>query len=315
MTTTTTRMEEYLIRLNGQAMSLLWEGNEGEAMRLLRHGLAMAQQHHQQSQCQNHEGSSTTTASGEDDDDNGQRLMILESLDLIDVTERTTNRKYLVQQGLRFSRHIMVAQQQAAHHTCNDKTSLLQEEEEEEAEAFIREALNNMTRMMHCNGGSDKENHNTQMMDDDEEEQNEESPVKNIILPLTVDYLFAVMALNMAVIHHENGLSRGIRSALNIARHCYQAALQTLLPFLSSTENNINAGDLQCFVKLLWTQLGHVAAVLDDALLLGLCHGHLAKMQHDDCHINEDNSNNKSTTSSDNITSMMQEAVRLAPAA
>lgn len=290
----TSTMEDCLMRLNGRAMSLLWEGHEDAAVKFLERGLVIAQRHQQQLQLQQRQGNKVMIASNHANVT--PRMMRLEALDLTDVTERTSSEHNLVQQGLRFSRNILLTQ------TVPDETLSLPEDDHHHSVYSDNAASTKEVPEMMM-----EENPQEQCCDDEEQQE-----TRCLTLPLTLDNTYAAMAYNLAVIHHENGLSRGIRHALGHARQWYQAALSKLEHASSATgtdNTNVLSSSLRHVWILLWTNLGHVAVFLDDPVLVCICRCHVAKIE------KGDNSSGDSDKDESMMLRMMQKENCFAPAA
>lgn len=90
----------------------------------------------------------------------------------------------------------------------------------------------------------------------------------------TVAGLYAILAYNLGVIYHENGLARGVRQDLGQARAWYQKALLVMRQHSNNSQPQPQQQQWMVPDRIylgLYTNLGHVAAFLEDDWSMRIC--------------------------------------------
>lgn len=228
---------KHLMRLNTAALAQLWQGREGDAVKLFRRGLLTAKAELQKQQERQH---LTTAATPPTFMDDGHAAMAyfytksLASVELVDVLgtwdtpclllgqPETTSHDGVGGQGgggFLLYRHVLMVSD------CCDAQDLAAT-----TAAILARADT----------------------DDDA-----------VAAGWTVAAVYALLAYNLGVIRHETGLARGVVTDLGRARVLYQSALQCLREEAAACSHVVYPAPVR-LVLALFSNLGHVAGYFQD---------------------------------------------------
>lgn len=259
-------VERYLTCLNTEAFSELCLGDQDQAIACLQEGLTLAKA--QLQQFDEEEASQLPLNAQhqqlqlhEDDDFFSSRLLPLELRDVLG-TWGTPSTRYQTQGGFLFYRNVFLI------------------DNEEESDQSINETFENSEGMLRPTTNpapsvAQPPSLNSHNGDNSNDNDHWDLPT-----------IYALLAYNLGVIHHELGFSaHGNFADLGQARHWYQAGLLCLhiaarvqarsVGFLRTTPKRL--------VMALFSNLGHVAGYLDDGVSMDICWQGMGEML---CQIN-----------------------------
>lgn len=288
-------LEHELLCMNTEALSLLWAGNEDDALALLTRAFALA----------------TENAAAHGSNESHRNVIVplhtnhpntnnivphISSLDMSHVMELASDNRLVQWEGFSFTKQVFLVE------------GIEEEQDEQEDED---EAMNGQDEVVEGEQQGREEKQPEREKNSDQAVQEEHVSSTTILPTQVMDTLFlspsmlfnvqkqlqgwtlaqiaALLSYNLAVIHHENGLARGSISSLGRARYYYSQAARIAcgddysamesLVFPTLLQGAIVQSKLsRAFLESLWSNLGHVAAFLGDTICVDLCAQHLMRI-------------------------------------